>query len=141
VSPSDAAIIADYSRIATAGITVIQTDYAAYKASGATTDLQKLQAAIAAVQTNLQTEFLAAKISDPGTQAKITAWVNLVSSSITAVVAALPQLEPSGIQAQTRVVTLVTPEYLQARWANEVCAGNKKCGKLVRVPLKYRWHL
>jgi hypothetical protein len=53
----------------------IQAAYNAYKASGAVTDLQKLQAALTEVRTNLPAELAVAHISDPEAVAVTTAWV------------------------------------------------------------------
>lgn len=136
VAPQDAALIASLSKIAADSIAVIEADYKTYKASGAASDLQKLQAALAAVQTNLPAELAAAKISNSATSAKVTNWVNLIVTSVAAVAAALPQLQSPQVSLSQKVAvakTLPTDKVLQARWASEVCAGDVACGKLVKV--------
>jgi hypothetical protein len=135
VSAPDAAIIATFTSIATDGIGAIQTAYNSYKASNASTDLQKLQAAIGAVQQNLAQELAAAHVSDPATQQKVSAWVALINSSVAAIAAALPQLQSNGIQAHNSTVqpAMPLPETIQSRWVHEVCQDNAKCGKKVKV--------
>ena len=144
ISPADAAVIQTFSQIATAGIQAVQTTYDAYKASGAQSDLEKLQAAIAALKTNLQDDLQALRITDPTTVAKVTAWVNLITTSLDAVLAALPQGTPSPTAAaRTMAVGMVLPtaESLQARWQNEVCQGDAHCGGLVKAHRHHGfWH-
>ena len=129
VSPGDSAEIQKLSGIATAGVSAIQAAYASYKASGAATDLQKLQAAINAVQTNLSAELAAAHITNPASQQKITNWVNLIYSTLAAIVAAIPQLQAGKKAASLKVD--ITPKTLKARWDSEVCGGDTVCSSLV----------
>jgi hypothetical protein len=139
VSPADAAIIAGLSALASKGLTAIQTAYDDYKKSGATTDLEKVQAAITAVQSNLPSELAAAHVYSPAAQAKCAAWVNLIVTSLNVVSAALPQLQSSSKSEKAAAVArlagnpALTPEALHARWASEVCANDSKCSKLVAV--------
>jgi hypothetical protein len=132
VSPADSIIIQKLSGIATAGIAAIQTAYDTYKNSGATTDLQKVQAAIAAVQTNLSQELAAAHITDPASQQKVTNWVNLIYSTLAAILAALPQLQTLQKNGRPKITLAVTPKTLKFRWDNEVCQNNSACSALVK---------
>lgn len=132
VSPIDAAEIQKLSAIATAGISAIQTAYDTYKASGATTDLQKVQAAIAAVQTNLSQELAAAHITNPASQQKVTNWVNLIYSTLAAILAALPQFQAKRANGRAKIDIAVTPKTLKARWDKEVCEGATACSALVK---------
>ena len=142
VSPADAAIVQTFTTIATQGVAAVQAAYDTYEKSGATTDLTKLQAAIGAVQVNLSQEFAAAHISDPGTQAKITAWAQLIAASLAALSAALPQLtmqagallnEPTPHVKGSFTQAIPTPEVLKSRWDSEICLGDTKCAKRVKV--------
>jgi hypothetical protein len=136
VAPGDAAFISELSTIASNGIEVIEADYKTYKASGAATDLAKLQAALTAFQVNLPAALAAVHITDAASAAKVTNWVNLLVTSVAAIVAALPQLtsaQVSAVQKASVAVSLPTAKVLQARWASEVCQGDKACGKLVKV--------
>lgn len=134
VSATNAAEIQKLSDIATAGMSAIQAAYTSYKNSGAQTDLQKVQAAVQACQTNIDQELQAAHIVDPATQQKVKNWVNLIYSTLAAVTAALPQLQGAKVSREAKVkVSAVTPKSLQARWSTEVCAGDKTCSSLVHA--------
>lgn len=140
VSPADSAIIAVVASIATQGLNAVQAAYDTYKKSGATTDLQKFQAAVAAVQANLAQELAAAHISDPAAKARVTAWVGLTSTTLTAVLELLPQLQSAQTASAKRAVLnqaaankALTPETIKARWDSEVCGGEKKCAGKVKV--------
>jgi hypothetical protein len=131
VDPTISAEITLIAGIATTGLSEIKTDYDAWKASGAITDLQKLEAAISVLKTNLPAELAAAHISNPATVAIVTAWVNLVTSTLNDILAILPNLSKGAKGAG--ISTLPTPQSLQARWQNEVCKGDVKCGSLVKA--------
>lgn len=133
VSPADAAAIKTISDIASAGISAVQTAYTTYKESGATTDLAKLQAAINAVQTNLAQELAAIHVTNPASQQKIQNWVNLISSTLAAIVAALPQLQAHKAGKELKIAVEITPKTLKARWNTEVCQNNAACNSLVTV--------
>lgn len=136
VSPPDAAAVGGLVTLATNGLNVIKTDYDQWKASGAQTDLEKLQAAINTINGNLSSELNAAHIVSPKAVATVTAWDKILSSTFGAILALLPQFQAaSTVRAKAAVaakasVTL-TPEGLQARWSAEVCQGEAKCAKLV----------
>lgn len=132
VSPVDAAAIQVAVNIATTGLAAVQMAYDTYKASGATTDLTKLQAAIAAVKTNLAQELAALHITDSVATQKVTAWVNLVTVTLNAVLGLLPQLGVTAISAQYKV-EVISPKVLRARWVSDVCRGDAICGNLVKV--------
>lgn len=137
VSPADSAVVSKFSNIALTGISAVQTAYNTYKASGSSTDLAKVEAAISAVQVNLSQELAAAHITNPESVAKVAAWVNLINSSLAAVIAALPQLQhPTARIAKQAAANLPTPASLQSRWQKEVCQGDKACGSLVKAPSK-----
>ena len=162
VSPADEAQIQSVVSIGTGLLNVVQTDYAAYKASGAATDLQKLVAAEQAGQANLAAALAAMHVSNAGTVQTVTNWVALVVSATNAIVTAVGAVQASDLQkleqgidvailpdryefhsegvdgggtakAQAVTVSLPTPESFQARWLSEVCHGNAACGKKVKV--------
>jgi len=136
ISPSDSAACSVVANVATVGLGEIQTLYDAWKASGAATDLQKLQAAITALKTNLPQELSAAHITDPRTVATVAAWVKLVTSTLTAILNLLPQLSTAANSRQrdmALMTSLPKPESLKGRWQTEVCLGNVDCGRMVKV--------
>ena len=93
VAPADAAIVAGLTAVASKGLTAIQAAYDTYKQTQAQTDLQKLDAAIAAVKTNLPAELAAAHVYSPAAQAKCAAWVNLTVTTLDAISELLPELQ------------------------------------------------
>lgn len=140
VSAGDASVVQLISSLAVAGITDIKAAYDAWTKSGSASDLAKLQATAQEVQASLPSEMASLRITDPATQAKVAAWVNLISSSINSIVAAFPPAaagsNPAAMRARvsgfgTAAVALPTPESLKARWTAEVCQGNTKCAGLV----------
>jgi len=138
VSPADEAVIQSLSTTATAGLNVVQAAYNQYEQSGATTDLQKVQAAIAAAQSQLQAAMAAVHIEDPVSQQKVKNWFNVITGALNAILAALPAFQAA--QANARAFTIpVTAQGLQSRWEKEVCDGNAKCAKLVRTP-RHGWN-
>jgi hypothetical protein len=138
VLPADAAACAVVAGVATAGVNLVKTDYDAWKASGSTTDLEKLQSAISVLKTNLPAELAAAHITDAAAVRTVTAWVGLVTSSLDAVLALLPKLaanippRPSARMNQI-AMAMPTPATLKARWDSEVCQGDAVCAAKVKV--------
>lgn len=136
VSPADAAILTSLTSIATAGLNAIEQDYNTWKASGATSDLAKLNAACQSLQTNLSQNLAAAHISDPVAVQKATAWVGLITSTVGAMTALWPQV--SGLSdkrtiARIGAAKLPSAKELQYQWQTQVCMGSVPCGKLVKA--------
>lgn len=131
VSATDGAEIQKLSSIASTGMAAIKAAYTTYKQSGAISDMQKVQAAIGALQSNLAQELSAAHILNPASQQKVTNWVNLISSTLAAVLAALPQLQNKQLGKQAKLASSITPKTLKARWTTEVCGGDQVCAALV----------
>jgi hypothetical protein len=144
VAPADAAIVAGLTSIASKGLSAIQSAYDTYKQTQAQTDLEKLDAAIAAVKTNLPAELAAAHVYSPAAQAKCAAWVNLTVTTLDAVSELLPELQTAQTaNAKAAVVQKaaakpnLAPQTIQARWSKEVCQGDAKCSKLVGTRSKF----
>lgn len=138
VSPADSALCQTVAGVASTGLAVIQKDYQDWKSSGATTDLQKLEAAVKVLQQNLPQELAAAHISNAHAVQVATAWVGLITTTLTAVLNMLPGLQGMSFRnAQARATmvgsSMPTPETLQNRWRQEVCNGDAACGKLVKA--------
>jgi hypothetical protein len=135
VSPVEGAAIQRVSAVATGILTVIESDYRAYEASKAVTDLQKLQAVLDAAKANLTAEIAAAHITDPAVVAKVTAWANLIYSVTDAILSAI---EGNGgaasvpVRAMKLSKPLPTPKALKAGWSGNVCKGEEACSALVR---------
>lgn len=132
LSQPDALALQAVINTATAGLNVIQTDYDAYEKSGATTDLEKLQAAITTLRDNLPAELAAVHVTNPNAIAKATAWVNLVTTTLQTILSVLPRLSKGKMTAEM-AAAVPTPAALQSRWDLEVCNGENACKKLVRA--------
>lgn len=139
LSPADGAILAKLVGIASNGLVAVQAAYKTYEASGAQSDLDKAQEAARIVQMNLGQFLAAAHISNDAAVKKVTAWVNLVTIALDAVLqlskqirAAVPQTPGQFAAVDKAAAPLIpTATELHKRWQKEVCAGDKKCGKLV----------
>jgi hypothetical protein len=147
VSPADSMACAALAGVATTGVNLIKSDYDAWKKSGAQTDLQKLQAAMTTFQANLPQELAAAHIESPVAQQKVTAWANLVVTTVNAVASLLPQLQTgdsakaqrTSMQARATASNLLLPETIRTRWVAEVCQGDQTCAKRVHIRKKRTW--
>jgi hypothetical protein len=134
VAPVEAAACSAIATIASTGLNVIKADYDAWKAQPNATNLQKLQGAIAELKANLPQELAAAHITNPQTQSTVTAWVNLVTSTLDSVLSILPNLATNERRKSIRLTSsFPTPQSIQARWQTEVCKGDPKCGSLVKA--------
>jgi len=133
VSPGDAAALNLLTGVAITGINAVKTAYDTYEANKTASNLQNVVVAAQAIQTNLPAELAALHIVDTNAIAKATAWVNLVVSVAEAIVSAV-----GGVTAAHAAnLAIPTPEFLQVRWLNEVCAGDTACGSLVKVHHKH----
>lgn len=139
LSANDATAINLIASIASTGLSTIQADYDLYKKSNAATDLQKLQAAIAAVQTNLPQELAAAHIVDEHAQRTVRAWVGLTSATLMTVATLLPQFKNASksqrmiMARQAMTEVSLAPETIKARWDKDVCEGVSPCRHMVEV--------
>jgi hypothetical protein len=137
----DATACASIATIGINSLTVVQTAYNGYEASGSQTDLAKLQAALAAVKTNLSAALKAAHIVDPNTVTLVTNWVNLIIGVVNDVVTLIPQLQTNQVAAKDKVAKqassvaayLPTAEGIKAQWDAKVCNGVASCENLVTV--------
>jgi hypothetical protein len=138
VAPADAIACQMVAGVATTGLGIIKTDYDAWVASGAVGDLAKLQTAITELQANLPAELAAAHVSSPAAVATITAWVSLITSSLTAVLTVIGEIKAATpatarLRAAALGAALPTAASLHIRWTTEVCKGDTACGGLVKV--------
>lgn len=135
VSPADAAAIQVLSSTALLALNTIKTLYDTWRASGATTDLQKLQTALATLKTNLPQVLLAAHIVDPNAVAIVTKWVGLVISVVTSIIDALPQFVSGAVSTKKKMklaASMPTAKSIKARWNAEVCLNDAPCSALVK---------
>jgi hypothetical protein len=135
VSPADAAVLSLLTGLATTGVTAIQAAYNSYESSKTASNLANVVALAKALQANLPQELAAAHITDPNAVAKATAWANLITDTVGAIV---NQIQPPAMATPTsQAKAMPTPELLQARWQSEVCRGDVACGALVKVHHKH----
>lgn len=132
VLPADGLIVAGLSAIAIKGVTAIQKTYDDAQAGKASSGnlASSIQAIAASIKDNLAADLAAAHISDPALLVKINNWCNLLYSMLNALLAKLGGTVAAKFDS---TATIMTPETLQARWQAEVCNGDAKCGRLVKV--------
>lgn len=130
LSPADAAAAQKISKIATDGIALVQKNYDAFKASGATSDLQKVQFAVNAVRENLVDELALIKVSNQALVGKVTAWVDLIATTLNAILSVLPQAKVGG--KMTLIGPPPTRAEIKGHWDSDVCGGDNSCAALVK---------
>jgi len=131
LSPADAAFASKISGIASTGLAVIEADYNAFKSAGGTTALQKVENDVSVLKANLNSELAAAHVSNPATVLKITNWVNLITTTLDAILAAFPSATNKA--AKVRLVAKVpSHSEIKAMWQVTVCAGDANCFALVK---------
>jgi hypothetical protein len=119
ISVADEAAIQSISSEASKDLNLLQSLYNEYKASPSDAGLQKINAAIVAIQQNLPALLQAAHISDAALSQQVTAGVNLIltlmpqSSQLAASVNVHAQL--------ARPVTVPTAAQLKKAWNETVC--------------------
>lgn len=127
------------ANVGVVGLNFVKSAYDTWKASGAATDLQKLQAAIALAQTDLNQALSVLHVTDAHVVEVVQKWVAIVVSTFTVVLELLPKLTSAmtahskSVQVAQIASMLPTPETLKARWVNEVCKGGKACSTKVKV--------
>jgi hypothetical protein len=141
ISPADAAALQMLTGIATAGLNAIQADYDAYEKNKTSGALSDLLAAAQALQANLRQNLAALHLESTDATTKATAWVNLIVDIVAGIVKQLAPTAAASPAITTRSLTIALPtaESLQARWQSGVCAGDTKCGSLVKVHHKRKW--
>lgn len=130
LSSADAAAAQKISKIASDGIALVQQDYDAFKSSGASSDLQKVQFVVNSLRDNLDQELALIKVSNPALVTKVTAWVALITTTLNAILSVLPQTKVSG--KMTLAGPPPTKAEIKARWDSEVCGGDASCAALVK---------
>lgn len=128
-SPAELQAIQNISTQAQGDLTLLQTLYTDYKAQPSASTIAKIEAAIATTQQNLPAMLQAAHIEDAVLQARITAAVNLVLTTVTAVGALIPN---ASIPATAARVAVPTASQLRQAWSSQVCAGDATCSAMVR---------
>jgi Tfp pilus assembly protein PilW len=132
-SSADMAAVAKISTNAQNDLTLIQALTNDYKTTPSSSTLAKIEAAIADAQTNLPAELAALHISDTAKVMQITAAVNIVLTTITAIASLLP---PSTGAATMKVsaakVVVPNPKQLKLAWSQQVCSGDATCTALVK---------
>jgi hypothetical protein len=91
LSPADAAAIQNISAEASRDLNLLEILYNQYKASPSAEGLQKIEDAIAMMNTNLPALLAAAHIGDPTLSTRITAAVNLILPTVTSFASLIPE--------------------------------------------------
>lgn len=132
LSPADAAAAQKISQIASDAMVVIQKDYDAVKASGASSDLAILRATVNTLTQNLNQELEVIKVNNPALIGKVTAWVNVINVSLNAILSAFPQVAGGEKVSLKKLGKVPSPASIKLSWKNQVCAGDASCAALVK---------
>ncbi|HEX4425971.1 MAG TPA: hypothetical protein VH079_11260 [Terriglobales bacterium] len=125
LSPADAAAIQNISAEASRDLNLLETLYNQYKASPSAEGLQKIEDAIATINTNLPALLTAAHIGDSTLSARISAAVNLILTTVTSFASLIPQTE---VTAKIAVAKVAIPRAkdLKKQWNLQVCGPTGK---------------
>jgi hypothetical protein len=118
VPQNSSAQIAAYSKQVTDDLTTVGTLLEGYNSSNATTTVQKINAACADAEQNLNAILTAAHITNPQTQQKVTAAVELAVTTITQLEALLPETPSPASLALARQAAkgVLTPGQVQSQF-------------------------
>src|SRR5580698_8013448 len=125
LSPSDTAAIQNISAEAGKDLNLLQNLYNDYNTSPNPATIQKIDAVIADINTNLPQLLQAAHISDAAVSARITVAVNLILSTVNSFASLLPATGMAAtMQAQIahQKVALPHAKDLKKQWNEQVCA-------------------
>ncbi len=133
LSAADAAAIQNISAEASRDLNLLETLYNQYKASPSADGLQKIDEAIATINTNLPALLQVAHIGDPTLSARITAAVNLILTTVTSFASLIPQptaassSERSALQkAAAMKIAIPHAKDLKKQWNLQVCGPTGK---------------
>lgn len=115
-SPAVAAAIAVGIAAIQTGITLVQQLIADYNANPNATIIQKIEAALSDIQSNLGAVLAAAHIENTVLVATITGLVGLAVTAVTAILSLIPQTTTSGaLRAPRGAIKPLTPAQIQAQ--------------------------
>jgi hypothetical protein len=125
LSPADAAAIQNISAEASRDLNLLETLYNQYKASPSAEGLQKIEDAIATINTNLPALLTAAHIGDSTLSARISAAVNLILTTVTSFASLIPQTSVTARVAVTKIPIPLAKD-LKKQWNLQVCGPTGK---------------
>jgi len=132
LSAADAAAIQNISAEASRDLNLLETLYNQYKASPSADGLQKIDDAIATINTNLPALLQVAHIGDPTLSARITAAVNLILTTVTSFASLIPQPTAASSSERARAqkavtkITIPHAKDLKKQWNLQVCGPTGK---------------
>ncbi len=123
LSAADAAAIQNISAEASRDLNLLETLYNQYKANPSAAGLQKIEDAIATINTNLPALLQAAHIADPTLSVRITAAVNLILTTVTSFASLMPQQAGMLTAQRAAVAKIAIPgaKDLKKQWNQQVC--------------------
>ena len=121
---ADLAVIQNISAQASRDLNLLQTLYSEYKENPSDTTLRKIQNVIAGLNRNLPALLESAHISNPVLNARVTAAVGLILSTVNSFAALIPHTT-TAVSARISKVPqyLPTRQELKQRWNEQVCAA------------------
>jgi hypothetical protein len=125
LSPADAAAIQNISAEASRDLNLLETLYNQYKESPSAEGLQKIEDAIATINTNLPALLTTAHIGDSTLSARISAAVNLILTTVTSFASLIPQTSVTARVAVTKIPITLAKD-LKKQWNLQVCGPTGK---------------
>jgi hypothetical protein len=123
LSAADTQAIQNISNEASKDLNLLQALYSDYQSSASTVTIQKIQAVIADVNTNLPALLQAAHISNVSLSVRITAAVNLILATVNSFASLIPSTGPPTMRAQVTQKKSGLPKAkdLKKQWNEQVC--------------------
>jgi hypothetical protein len=121
LSAADATAMQNISAEASRDLNLLETLYKQYKASPSTEGLQKIEDAIATINTNLPALLTVAHISDATLSARITAAVNLILTTVTSFASLIPETAAPSLARKAKKIAIPHASDLKKQWNLQVC--------------------
>lgn len=142
INPADGDIVETAAATIIADLGLIKSLYDGWASSGATTDLNKIQAAVEQAEENQTQIEMATHLFDPASKIAFAAFMEITDLALDTVVHVVggnstPQ---SAFNAATGFASVGHPKYsakdLKRKWDNNVCKGEKACRDRVKIGKK-----
>jgi hypothetical protein len=120
IDPAEITAVQNISAEASRDLSLLQSLYNEYKSNPNASTLQKIQDTITQITQNLPVLLQSTHISDPATSARVSAGVNVITTTVASFAALMPQTTPSTSQAVPKP-TIASPKDLKKQWNQQVC--------------------
>lgn len=128
LTADETSAIQNISNEASKDLNLLQVLYNDYKSNGKAATIQKIQAVIADIDTNLPALLESAHIRDAALFARITAAVNLIVATVNSFASLVPDTGNVSAQKQVnqKVASIPRATEIKRRWNQQVCLIGEK---------------